>query len=1178
MNRYTSMLFRLALFVLATTPVRGQRPELVLPVSPAVPIQVIAFSPDDRFLATGGDNNAIDIWDASTGYLLRTFSGNSITRWSNGKILALAISPDGEYLAGSSGSDNSLKIWNVQTGALVRTLTGPANGLAFSPSGRQLIAGNGNAINIWNVENGTIEKTLACHFLLGMNALAISASGKRVVSGSDDGTVEVWDVATGKEIRTMGTLNPPITVTSNGRELTDDDPATVAMVRDEAGAAHGVLSVAFCNNDTRVVSAGKENKITIWDSNTGKPIHILAGHVGDVNSIACSSDGTRLVSAGGDHSIRVWDTATGTIVKTLTGHSGPIYSVSLSPDAKRLASGSADTTAKIWDTETGREIRTLSSGLVPIGSVSVSTDWRRFVCSTSSQSVIVWNTGAGSGARTIYGPPGSMHSVALSEDGSKIVTGGDDAVVSIWDAETGRRIHTFGHSAKQNQGDVDSSWWVREVAFSPDGSLIASATEFDITLWDVETETKLKTLHGFTQDLTFSQNGKRITASGYGGFIEVWDVGSGRQIGKIQGPSSWNGMVFFADGKRVLSGGADLKIWNVETGALLRTLKGKANAVSPVAVSRDSRFVMSGSDDGTVEIWDLNSGKAIHTYGSDLAAINAVGFSPDGKLAFAGSYDGKIRIWDVGTGTELLSMVTTSDVDWLAATPNGFFDGSSNAWKHLAWRFNGDTFDYGALELYFNDFFRPDLLSDVLKRKSVTQTSTQELNRLDRRQPKVAVRVLNVGASETSPGSTPPSRSIPVAPKRQVEIEIEVAEDTHKTYTATERPGSGARDLRLFRNGTLVKVWHGDLFSKGNSDGCQSVRTKVPDAARRIVCHAFVNLEEGLNTISAYAFNDDNVKSNDTATAVIGGLGVRSQGILYVLAIGINAYSHIGPLTYAVNDATELGEELFRQQVNLGRFRSTQIITITDRDATKQNIIEALSRLGTKASRSPLTNLEQVNRIRVLGPQDALLITFSGHGITDGNRFYLLPTDFDETAMAQTSISDLELSDVLEAIDAAHIALIMDACQSGKALGGVGDGRAPMNSKGLAQLAFDKGIDILAASQADQSAFEFPTTESRAETKHGFLTYALLEALATSTAADEAGNLAISQWFDFAAHEVPRLQRTELEQWRTKRKEQLATSDDETFGEMEEMLMQTPRVFYKRDESTHPLFVAMFGK
>jgi hypothetical protein len=265
----------------------------------------------------------------------------------------------------------------------------------------------------------------------------------------------------------------------------------------------------------------------------------------------------------------------------------------------------------------------------------------------------------------------------------------------------------------------------------------------------------------------------------------------------------------------------------------------------------------------------------------------------------------------LAAGTEVASLIALDQSDWLVATPDGLFDGTPAAWGQILWRFSPALYDLMPVEIFFNEFYYPGLLTDIFNGKR--PRAARDILQKDRRQPEVSL------ASQPLPG---PEASL----GRNVTVKVTV---TEKARDSAGAAGSGAQDVRLFRNGSMVKVWRGDVLGGRKS----------------VTLEATVALIAGENVFTAYAFNHDNIKSGDATLALTGSDALKRQGTAHVLAVGVNKYSNPQyDLRYAVADAASFGEEVKRGQQGLGQFRAVEVITLLDAQATKANILSALRR------------------------------------------------------------------------------------------------------------------------------------------------------------------------------------------------------------------------------------------
>jgi WD40 repeat protein len=582
------------------------------------------------------------------------------------------------------------------------------NEVRYSPDGKTLAtASDDKTVKLWDVVTGKELKTFNGH-QKWVYSVSFSPDGKTLASGSDDNTVKLWDVGTGKELKTLedhqswGWVNS-VSYSSDGKTLASGnldytvklwDVVTGKELKTFRGHRDRVRSVSFSPDGKTLASASDDNTVKLWDVGTGKELKTLKGHQGSVTSVSFSPDGKILASGSSDKTVKLWDGVTGTELKTLKGHQDIVRSMSFSPDGKTLASASYDKTVKLWDVGTGKELNTLNGHQDKVLSVSFSPDGKTLASASGDKTVRIWeviNSKEPPISQALRGHEDWVLVVAFSPDGNQIVSGGIEGTVLLWDGNTGKAIRTLpGHLAP-----------VRALAYSPDGKYIVSGNYDKILrLWDAKTGKAIATLQGHTDEVwsvAFSPDGKRIVSGSNDKTLRIWDTDTGKAIATLAADTGGVVSVAFSpDGKRIVSSGSNntLQIWDTETGKAISTLPGHTDWVVSVAFSPDGKHIVSGSKDKNLRLWDAETGKAIRTLQGHTDLVVSVAFSPDGKRIVSGSYDNTLRIWDAETGKAIGKPLKghTGEVASVAFSPDGkrivsgSFDKTLRIW-HISWEY-----------------------------------------------------------------------------------------------------------------------------------------------------------------------------------------------------------------------------------------------------------------------------------------------------------------------------------------------------------------------------------------------------------------------------------------------------------------------------------------------------------
>jgi len=484
-----------------------------------------------------------------------------------------------------------------------------------------------------------------------------SPDGKFILSGSVDRTLKLWDINTGREIRTF------------------------------SGHTDRVIKVAFSNGGKLALSTDSRY-LKLWDVETGQEIREFPMQPGEIYDIAFSPDSRQVCisSSISPPLLKFYDTLTGEEISTISGRRemvrpavdlghGRFNSIAYHPDGRYILTGSShNKTISLWDITSGREIRTFIGHNSDVNSVAFNHDGKYIISGGNVDSLRLWDVETGRLIKTFSTNIDSLSTtaVAFSPDGKYIVSGDSMSYkkIRLWDIATGREIRTFSNQ----------NWGVSSLMFSPDGKLILESRYLDSTensfkLWDISTG---RAHNNFTDSINairaiaLSSNGKQIIAGFDNGKIILWDITIGSEVKTFIGHTSVILSVAFSpDGKHVLSGSNDntVKLWDTETGEVIRTFTGYAS-VDSVAFSPNGNFILTGSGPGRtgrgdfsggIRLWDIATGREIWNSAVGSFGARSATFNPGGEyiLAGGGGYD-SFTIWDTATGRKLSTYPSTN--------------------------------------------------------------------------------------------------------------------------------------------------------------------------------------------------------------------------------------------------------------------------------------------------------------------------------------------------------------------------------------------------------------------------------------------------------------------------------------------------------------------------------------
>jgi WD40 repeat protein len=694
-------------------------PELVVQTGHSVPVHWTRFSPSvawstvgvpDRpgngeIIATGSNDGTVKIWDT------RELREVRVLRLGNGaSIGAMAISRDGAKVAAVGG--DLAKVWEIGTGREVFTVrlsaasgsSDPvlAKSIAFNQDGTRLAVGDDKHAEVWAIDGSG-------------NPLLVTSLAEKIAFGPGDVLAVVGHdpIPPGKSVD----LSIPY-------RITVWDTRTRSSLGSYAGVGYYVFSVAV-NEDGSVLSWGggcmprqpcgsTVRRIardgSIRDSN-GPPLHPTGGTF-------CPETGMLAVGTSDGH-VMLWDVAEEKSVYQGTTDKSFIEDVSCSHDGQRLVSGESRGRVTLWDRKQPAPIRVLEGFANEIDGFAADPSSRNLMFlgrGTNFQygyteTLLRWDTGSVKAPEYV---PNSSAPLIESEDGRWIAVGKNKQSVVLVD-DKGAVLDT-GISAPG-----------AAVAFDPVGEQFAASQDGAITLWSTHPWTRRGRVARWTnlllETVAFSRDGKTLASAGGEGAVMLWDLPGMRRrcvLGEIRDPThtTWS-VAFSPDRKTLASAGNDqmIQLWNVESCALVGSLAGHEGPIHQIVYSSDGKLIASAGWDGTTCLWDVEKRIVKYIFRGHGWLVESVAFIDHDRIVVSGGQDGTARLWEVASGKELATVVTFRDgVNWLIATPEGYFDSTASAAEKIFWRI-GETNDLVPLSRFYTDFYRPGLLTELLQGK-----------------------------------------------------------------------------------------------------------------------------------------------------------------------------------------------------------------------------------------------------------------------------------------------------------------------------------------------------------------------------------------------------------------------------------------------------------------------------
>jgi len=1105
------LLFTLLFVILLPLNMYSQKAELLVQLGHSDRLHCIDYSIDEKYLLTAASDKMIKLWQINNGLLLRTFKGHK------GAIYDAKLNEDSKFIFSCSWDDKCLLKWDVNTGRIIKKYVNtkePITKLSLSKDGKFLAGVCSTAVCIFKTSDLALVKKIQ---VTEPAFVQYNEDGKLLYIVNKDYGKEMfltYDIAKSSFIESMVSIYSPESMhianrtlmLSNYKEVACYNLATKARLFYKEKDSLRITSSTLSNTGT-LVAIGYENGSVVLSNMSGEQTMLEKRHDAFINALRFSKKDAFLATASNDWTSKIYSLRSGKVVKEFKTKSEFIQEISLSSNGNHLAfaSGNLETGNHIgvWNITKGKLFPYYSN-------TGVSDFFTSVAFSPKNRSIAAGNS---NGNTYFYGFPtgnsGSLNigsryisAVAFTPNGKNIISGTKDGQLIFWRPDRNK-----------NESLLADKEGISSLAINSNSSKIAVGTyDGKLLIFNYDDKSLQKTIQSHTisagyYDTTFNLAYGSVTSMSLeGGFAMKY--------------ASIMGVAFSEDNLKVAAcGGSWIKIFDVNTGELIRQITQDGAGFCSVNFSVNGQWICAAGADFSVRLYEANSGKLLQTFIGHQNEVRTVLFSSNQKYLISGSFDTQIKIWDLTQGKEILSyLVLHGGNDFVITNPEGYYFATKGASKVLSFRVGMAVFPFEQFDLKYN---RPDIILNEISKFVYGETKDHpNVNLIKSYYAAYQKRLKRAGFSEAQlgvdyhiPVIQLDASKIPLSTKEEfLNFEIKAYDDLYSL--------------------SYVHVWVNDVPEFGAKG--------ISVSGKQYLQNCQLKLSNERNKISVSCINEKGVESFKETFEIVYEGGKMNYKVWFI-GIGVSSYQDSSfNLKYAKKDVEDIAKFV------KDKYPEAKITLLTNSEVTKENIL----------------NLK--NELLKTAVNDKVIVSLSGHGLLSSDLDFYYATynmNFEKPEKYGLLYDDLE--GILDGIPARNKLILVDACHSGEVDKTesiefsdtiLSPGVYGTSSKGAKIIVNKKSVGLENSFELMQELFSNMSKGNGAVVisaaggkeyalesdrwNNGVFTYSVLNGLKNNTAdANNDGNVSVNELKNYVSSEVQKL--TSGSQKPTSRRENL---------------------------------------